>query len=128
MPGALVDGKFDVLIVEDEDEIVNILKTFFQRQGGYQVNTASDGITAMIEVGRIKPDLLILDIMIPGVDGIEVCRRIKADSNNTTAIIAISGQPDAERRSLQAGADAFMHKPLDLDKLHVEAKRLLRIL
>ena len=66
--------------------------------------------------------------MIPGVDGIEVFRRIKADSGNKTAIIAVSGQPDTERRSLQAGADAFMHKPLDLDKLHAEAKRLLRIL
>ncbi len=127
-PAPLVDGKFGVLIVEDEDEIVDIMKTYFQRQSGYQISSASDGITALIEVGRLKPDLLILDIMIPGVDGIEVCRRIKADSNNKTAIIAISGQPEAERRSLQAGADAFMAKPLDLDKLHDEAKRLLRIL
>lgn len=127
-PATLVDGKFSILIVEDEEAIVDILKTFFQRQGGYEIGSASDGITALIEVGRAKPDLLILDIMIPGVDGIEVCRRIKADSANKTVIIAISGQAAAEQRILQAGADVFMAKPLDLDKLHDEAKRLLRIL
>src|SRR6516225_3693392 len=90
-PASLVEGTFSILIVDDEDEITNMLKTYFQRQGGYEVSTASDGITAMIEVGRIKPDLLVLDIMIPGVDGIEVCRRIKENPASKTAIIAISG-------------------------------------
>ena len=62
------------------------------------------------------------------MDGVEVCRRIKADSSNKTVIIAISGQASAEKRIREAGADAFMAKPLDLDKLHDEARRLLRIL
>lgn len=127
-PAALVEEKFNVLIVEDEEEITKIIKAYLDRQGGYDVHSASDGISALIEVGRSKPNLLILDIMIPGVDGIEVCRQIKADVGNTTAIIAISGQPDWEKKSLHAGADAFMAKPLDLEKLHSEAKRLLRIL
>lgn len=127
-PASLVEGKFNVLIVEDEEEIAKILKTFFEREGGYETFTASDGITALIEVGRAKPDLMILDIMIPGVDGIEVCRRIKADNGNRTVIIAISGQPEAEKKILNAGADVFMAKPIDLDKLLDEARRLLRIL
>lgn len=127
-PESLVEGKFSVLIVDDEQEIVDIMKVFLQRQGGYQIATASDGITALIEVGRAKPDLMILDIMIPGVDGIEVCRRIKADPNNKTVIIAVSGNSEHENRILQSGADAFMSKPIDLEKLHTEAKRLLRVL
>ena len=127
-PASLVDGKFSVLIVDDEEEIIEIIKAFLQRQGGYEIFTASDGITALIEVGRLKPDLLILDIMIPGVDGVEVCRRIKADTSNKTAIVAVSGIADNEKKILQAGADAFMAKPVDLEQLHVEAKRLLRIL
>jgi len=127
-PESLVEGKFSILIVDDEQEIVDIMKVFLQRQGGYQIATASDGITALIEVGRTKPDLMILDIMIPGVDGIEVCRRIKADSNNKTVIIAVSGNSEHENRILQSGADAFMSKPIDLEKLHTEAKRLLRVL
>ena len=127
-PASLVEGKFSVLIVDDEEEIVGIIKAFLQRAGGYEITTATDGITALIEVGRIKPDLLILDIMIPGVDGVEVCRRIKADATNRTVIIAVSGDAEKEKAILQAGADAFMAKPVDLDRLHAEAKRLLRTL
>jgi len=127
-PASLMDGKFTVLIVDDEEDIVNIIKTYFRRQGSYEVSSASDGITALIEVGRVKPDLLILDIMIPGIDGVEVCRGIKAGSANKTAIIAISGVADSEQKILEAGADAFMPKPVDLDKLHTEVRRLLRIL
>src|SRR5215467_4270458 len=96
-PEALVEGKFNVLIVDDEREIVDLIKTFLLRQGGYDVTSASDGISALLEVGRAKPDLLILDIMIPGVDGIEVCRRIKNDSNNRTVIIAVSGNTEQDR-------------------------------
>jgi excisionase family DNA binding protein len=127
-PESLVEGKFNVLIVDDEQEIVDLMKTFLLRQGGYDVATASDGISALLQVGRAKPDLLILDIMIPGVDGIEVCRRIKNDSNNRTIIIAVSGSAEHENAILRAGADAFMVKPLDLERLQSEARRLLRVL
>src|SRR5215467_1532498 len=127
-PASLIDATFSVLIVDDEDDIANMMKSYFQQQGGYEVSTASDGITALMEVGRIKPDLLVLDIMIPGVDGIEVCRRIKENSSNKTSIIAISGVDSNENRILEAGADVFMLKPVDLEKLHTEARRLLRIL
>src|SRR5437899_7290975 len=61
-PASLIDGKFNVLIVEDEEEVSKFLKTFFERQGTYAINTAADGISALIEVGRSKPDLMILDI------------------------------------------------------------------
>jgi excisionase family DNA binding protein len=127
-PESLVEGKFNVLIVDDEPEIVDLVKTYLLRQGGYEVATALDGISALIEVGRTKPDLLILDIMIPGVDGIEVCRRIKDDSSNRTIIIAVSGSADHESDILRAGADAFMVKPLDMERLQSEARRLLRVL
>jgi excisionase family DNA binding protein len=127
-PASMIDGKFNVLIVDDEHEILNLLTSFFQRQGGYEISTASDGISALIEVGRVRPDLLILDIMIPGVDGIEVCRRMKADSSSKTVIIAVSGNNENESKVLHAGADAFMLKPVDLDRLHSEARRLLRVL
>src|SRR5262252_5795413 len=127
-PASLIEGKFNVLIVDDDPGILDLIRAFLQRQGGYQISTASDGITALIEVGRVKPDLMILDIMIPGVDGIEVCRRIKADSSNKTTIIAVSGNAEKEKKILQAGADAFMLKPIDLDKLQAEARRLLRVL
>ena len=128
VPPALTEEKLKVLIVEDEDSIVRILTTLFERQEVYDVSSASDGITALIEIGRSHPDLMVLDILIPGVDGLEVCRRIKEDRNNRTAIIAMSGQAEVESKILQAGADCFLPKPLDLDRLLNESKRLLRIL
>ena len=127
-PASLVADKFSILIVDDDQEIIDLLKAYLERQAPYEISTAADGITALIEVGRVKPDLLILDIMIPGVDGVEVCRRIKADSSNKTAIIAISGTTERQSQVLEAGADAFMLKPVDMDKLHAEARRLLRVL
>ena len=127
-PESLVEGTFSVLVVDDDSEIVDMVKGFLQRQGGYEVASASDGITALLEVGRIKPDLLILDVMIPGVDGIEVCRRIKADPNNRTVIIGVTGNAEYEDRIKDAGVDAFMLKPVDLDQLQSEARRLLRVL
>ena len=127
-PESLIEGTLSVLVVDDEHEIVDMVKSFLLRQGGYEVATASDGISALLEVGRVKPDLLILDIMIPGVDGMEVCRRIKADTTNKTIIIAVSGSAEHENDIIRAGADVFMAKPLDMEKLHFEAKRLLRVL
>ncbi len=128
VPPAITEEKLKVLIVEDEDSIVKVLTTFFERQEGYEVDSASDGITALIEIGRSHPDLIVLDILIPGVDGLEVCRRIKENPTNRTAIIAVSGQPEVESKILQAGADCFLPKPLDMDRLLEESKRLLRIL
>ena len=128
IPSALTEEKLKVLIVEDEDSIVKILTTFFERQNAYEVSSALDGITALIDIGRSHPDLIVLDILIPGVDGLEVCRRIKANPSNRTAIIAMSGRPEVESQILQAGADCFLPKPLDLDRLLAESKRLLRIL
>jgi len=127
-PATLVQSKFTVLIVDDDPNITDLIRAFLLRQGSYEVASASDGIAALIEVGRIKPDLLILDLKIPGVDGIDVCRRIKSDSANRTAIIAVSGNSEYGDTSLKSGADAFILKPVDLERLHAEIKRLLRVL
>jgi CheY-like chemotaxis protein len=128
MPGALAGGTFSVLIVEDEEDVAKMLQTFLESQGGYKVSTASDGINALLTVGRDRPDLMILDIKIPGVDGIEVCRQIKADPKGKTAIIAISGQSDNGTKATEAGADAFISKPLDLDAMLGQVKKLLQVM
>jgi CheY-like chemotaxis protein len=128
MPGALAGGSFSVLVVEDEAEVAKMIQTFLEGQPGYRVNTAEDGISALMSVGRDRPDLMILDIKIPGVDGIEVCRKIKADPKGKTAIIAISGQADNGSKAIEAGADAFITKPLDLEALLAQIKKLLQVM
>jgi len=128
MPGALAGGSFSVLIVEDEADVSKMIQTFLENQPGYRVSTAADGINALMAVGRDRPDLMILDIKIPGVDGIEVCRQIKADPKGKTAIIAISGQADNGSKAIEAGADAFIIKPLDLEAMLAQVKKLLQVM
>jgi len=127
-PGALSGGSFSVLVVEDDHDVAQMLQKFFEAQSGYKVSTAGDGISALLAVGRDRPDLMILDIKIPGVDGIEVCRQIKADPKCKTAIIAISGQADSGSKAVDAGADAFLPKPLDLEGLLGHVKKLLQVM
>ena len=87
-----------------------------------------EAVQTCLRLGRDKPDLMILDIKIPLVDGVEVCRQIKADPKNKTAIIAISGQADTSTKAIEAGADSFISKPLDLEALLAQVKKLLQVM
>jgi len=128
MPSALTTGNFSVLVVENEDETSQRIQSSLAAQNGYKVSTATDGISALLAVGRERPDLMILDVKIPGVDGLEVCRQIKSDPQSHTAVIAIGGQPDVAGNAATAGADAFLPKPLDIDALMSQVKRLLQVM
>lgn len=128
IPAALAGVSFGALIVEDDPETIRVLTSYFEKVGGYTITTASDGISAMIELGRVRPDVMILNVKIPGVDGADVCRRIKGDRSNKTAIIAIGTQPDSGSEILQAGADAFLTLPLDVAQLDSEVRRVLQVL
>jgi excisionase family DNA binding protein len=127
IPATLIDGKFSVLVVGDEENVVDSIRTFFLGQGSYELASTSDGITALIEIGRTRPDLLILDVKASGLNAIDACRRIKSYRANKTVIIALGASPDSKEKILQAGADAFLQR-VDLEKLLAEAGRLLRVL
>jgi excisionase family DNA binding protein len=128
VPSALAGVQFGVLVVTDDADTTDLLRTHFEKAAGFTVTTASDGISAMIELGRARPDLMILDVKISGVDGADVCRRIKNDRTNKTAILAMSVQPEDKERIMQAGADGFLTKPLEIEVLESEARRLLQVL
>ena len=128
MPAPLTAGTFSVLVVENEDDVSKAIQGFLASQNGLKVSTAKDGLSALISVGRERPDLIILDILIPGVDGLEVCRQIKADPKSHTAVIAIGGQPEKAEAAMEAGADAFLSKPVDSDGLMSHVKKLLQVM
>jgi len=89
-------------------------------QGEYQTAVASDGFEAGVKIIEFKPGLVILDLVMPGMDGFEACRRIKENSNTAhIKVLAITGYDTEENkeRIMSAGADAFMPKPLDMDRL-----------
>jgi excisionase family DNA binding protein len=107
-----------VLIVDDEEEIREMLAAAMRSwDARLEVTTAPGGVEALVAVGERKPDLLVLDLLMPGLNGIEVCRRLKAHgSTRGVRIVAITGVEDQElrQRALEAGADLFFTKPLDL--------------
>ena len=128
IPDDLADDRWRILAVDDEPDVLEVLTRIFDgNSDSYEVYQAQDGVTALIEVGRVKPDLLLLDVVLPGLDGIEVCRRIKANPYLETNIIAISGKATDDMRSaiLEAGADMFVEKPVSIHRLREAVQGLL---
>ncbi len=110
-----------VLVVEDDSDLNDMVKQFLdKRYPDFRVNQALDGYDAGKAITEYKPDVVILDINLPGVDGFKLCRQIKADENlSRPIVIAISGMDDGdtETRAHEAGADAFLKKPIELEAL-----------
>jgi len=118
-----------ILVVDDDQVIVETITAGLEEdEHEYEVISAGDGFEAGIQVSHFKPDLLILDIMMPDIDGYDVCRKIKSsEETKDTKIIVLSGYLDEEsyKKMREYGADLCFSKPLPLDKLREEIARLL---
>ena len=116
-----------VLICDDEPYIVESV-SYVVRRAGFDVLTAEDGDAALAAALRERPDLIFLDIMMPGLSGDEVCRRLKSDPTTRSThvvILTARGQEEDERRALEMGADEFMTKPFSPRKLRARVLQLL---
>ena len=124
---AAAPASIPVLVVDDEPDVVGFLTALLvEHPLGFKVETATDGYEALIKVGAFKPALLILDVLMPLLDGVEVCRRLKRNpATRELKILGISGFPDAVAALLAAGADACLTKPLSLQAIERELERLL---
>lgn len=114
----LQTGPKRILVVDDEQQILELFSDALQREGKYQVRTAATGYEAGMLTESFKPDLIILDYMLPDVNGNIVCERIKAHPDmKATRIIFISGviNPEEVDQLLDAGADEFIKKPFNID-------------
>ncbi len=103
-----------ILIVDDDQKIQKYLNMMLS-SGGYQIEMASEGFEAGVKTIGFKPDLMILDLYMPGMDGFEVCKQIKGDSNTShIKILAYTGYDTEENRDriIQAGADGYLAKPV----------------
>jgi len=108
-----------VLIVDDEPNIVLSLQFLLSREG-YEIDIARDGESALEIAARTPPDLVVLDLMLPGLDGYEVCRRLRASpATAATKIVVVTARArEAERvRGLEEGADAYVTKPFSTREL-----------
>jgi len=117
---ALESGKRKVLLVDDEPEIVELINKALDDDGRFEVRIAANGFDAGMMVKEYRPDLIILDVMLPDINGKEVCHRVRADQNlEEVRIICISGMVEEDKiQELKlAGADDFIHKPFDVEVL-----------
>jgi DNA-binding response OmpR family regulator len=116
-----------VLIVDDEPNIVLSLE-FLLRQQGYEVSVAPNGEEALAAAARQPPDLVVLDVMLPGLDGFEVCRRLRErpEHADLRILLLTARGRDAERvRGLEEGADAYVTKPFSTRELMKTVAELL---
>jgi excisionase family DNA binding protein len=126
----LGDGKIKVLIVDDDDEIIELMVDVLSRDGRFDIRTASSGYDAGIQTQQFMPDVILLDYMLPDINGNIVCRTIKSNPNfSHIHIIIVSGVVNREEIDdlISAGASEFIAKPFNIAEITDKIARLARV-
>jgi len=114
-----------VLVVDDEPQITRVLRTVLSSQG-YQVRTAAEGEAALANFAEWRPELVITDLYMPHMDGIELCRRIRAISSVPIIVLSVKGEERSKVDALDSGADDYVTKPFGIDELLARVRAALR--
>jgi len=119
----MIDSK--VLLIDDDADLLQLATVIFKKEGA-QVITARDGMEGVSKLFTHHPDLIILDVMMPGMNGFEVCERIRQVSDTPLIMLTALNHEQEMLRGLEAGADDFLSKPFNADILLARAKTVLR--
>src|SRR5947209_8917485 len=114
-----------ILVVDDEKHIVELARLYLTR-AGYEVEGVGDGAQAVARFGQVKPDLVILDIMLPGTDGLTICKEIRKQSQVPIIMLTARDEVTDKVVGLEVGADDYLTKPFHPQELVARAKALLR--
>ena len=117
--------KSRVLVVDDEPQITRVLRTVLTSQG-YQVRTAAEGESALSSFSEFRPELVITDLFMPHMDGLELCRRIRAMSSVPIIVLSVKGEERSKVEALDSGADDYVTKPFGIDELMARVRAALR--
>jgi len=117
--------KSKVLVVDDEPQITRVLRTVLTSQG-YQVRTAAEGEAALSNFTEWRPELVITDLYMPHMDGIELCRRIRSMSTVPIIVLSVKGEEKTKVEALDSGADDYVTKPFGIDELLARVRAALR--
>jgi DNA-binding response OmpR family regulator len=123
---SMADAK-KILLVEDDPEVRQFLQTALEMEG-YRVLTAPNGVKLISNIRVDRPDLILLDIMLPWVDGYELCKAIKAHPEYRkipVIFVSVRNTPDEIKAGLACGADDYIPKPIDIEKFHAAVRRLI---
>src|SRR6266700_1067016 len=119
------EAKRNILVVDDEPQITRVLKTTLSSQG-YGVRTAAEGEEALLQMKSWPPDLIITDLRMPNVDGLELCRRVRMESRIPIIVLSVKGEESIKVEALDAGADDYITKPFSINELLARVRSALR--
>jgi two-component system KDP operon response regulator KdpE len=114
-----------ILIVDDEPQIARVLRTGLKTHG-YDVRVAADGVSALETFGDWRPDLVVTDLAMPNLDGLELCRRLREVSQLPIIVLSVRGEEKTKVEALDAGADDYVTKPFGMDELLARVRAQLR--
>ena len=115
-----------ILLVDDEASIISLVQMYLTREG-FHTESAMDGLSALELATRIQPSLIVLDVMLPGADGFDVCRRLRRAGNQVPIIMLTARDEDIDKiLGLELGADDYLTKPFNPRELVARIKAILR--
>lgn len=114
-----------ILVVDDDTNICELLRLYLTKEG-YQVTTANDGEEGLEKFNQLKPDMVLLDVMMPKMDGLEVCRRIRKLGNTPVMMLTAKGETFDKVLGLELGADDYVVKPFETKEIVARIKAVLR--
>ncbi len=128
-PTETKNRKLRLLVIDDEESIFEVIEALLYREG-YEFTYLTSGIEALTKIDDIQPDVILLDLMMPEIDGIETCQKIKSNERwrpiPIIMVTALSSKEDLAR-CLEAGADDFLSKPINSIELRARVRSMLRI-
>src|SRR3954463_9174036 len=114
-----------ILVVDDEAQLTRVLRTGLKARG-YDVRVAADGLTALETFGDWTPELVITDLAMPNMDGLELCRKIRLSTQIPIIVLSVRGQEKMKVQALDAGADDYITKPFGMEELLARVRANLR--
>lgn len=117
---ALENDKRQILLVDDDNDLIEVMSSAFEADGRFDIRIANNGFDAGMMVKEYRPDLIVLDVMLPDINGREVCQRVRSDNQlEEVKIICISGmvEPDKIEELKVSGANDFLQKPFEVEEL-----------
>lgn len=116
-----------LILVVERNPAVQRLEKFFLEQAGYTVEFAADGLSALARAQELCPKIVVTEILVPRLDGLSLCRKLKDDPRTRSIVVLVFSHLHAEDRAMEAGADAFIVKPIDEEHLIETVSKLLAL-